>query len=238
VITVAAVSSNWIWYFGRATGFVALILMTAIIVLGILGRLRFGSERWPRFALSTLHRDLALMALLVLGIHIATSILDTYVSIPVTAAFVPFVSDYQPFWVGLGALAVDVMVAVIITSLLRRRIGLRMWKAIHWLNYAVWPMAVAHGIGIGTDAGGGWGLWLTIACCVIVGVAVLTRIISGAGPNTPPVPGPSAPSISARRPSAPASLLTHEHPGSAGRVRTNQQVSPTPGRVRSAEWLG
>jgi predicted ferric reductase len=227
MITIAAASSNWIWYFGRATGFVALILFTAIIVLGVAGRMRLASERWPRFVVGTMHRDLALIALIVLGVHIAASILDTYVSIPVIAAVVPFTSNYQPFWVGLGALAVDVMLAVIITSLLRRHIGLRVWKAIHWLNYALWPVAVAHTIGIGSDTGSAWGMGLTIVCCVIVAAAVAARVVSAPASDTPLVTT-SPVGVAVTSGSRP-------HTGSAQRVRASNRVAASAGRVSPAE---
>src|SRR5580692_12344989 len=95
--------SSWYWYFGRATGFVALLLLTAIIVLGVLGPLRVSTDAWPRFAIRTVHRDLSLLALFVIVIHVGVLLLDGYVSIPVSAAVLPFGSGYEPFWTGMGA---------------------------------------------------------------------------------------------------------------------------------------
>jgi predicted ferric reductase len=225
MITIAAASSNWIWYFGRATGFVTLVLITAIIVLGVAGHMRVVSERWPRFVIGTLHRDLALMALLVLGVHIVASLLDTYVKIPLIAAVVPFTSNYQPFWVGLGALGLDIMLAVIVTSLLRRHIGLRVWKAIHWLNYALWPIAIAHSLGIGSDEASAWGVGLTIACCIVVAGAVVARYVSAPMPST----------AVAVRPGPAAGVLSHRPAGSSRRARTTARVGAAAGRSGSAE---
>jgi len=176
MITAAALSSNWYWYFGRATGFVALFLLTAILVLGIAGSLRVVSDRWPRFAIGTLHRDLALLSVVVIAIHIFVALMDKYVPVPISAAVVPFGVAYRPFWMGLGALSFDLMLALIFTSLIRRRLGHRPWRMIHWLAYVSWPVAVAHGIGAGSDSGSAWALGLTIACCLTVAAAVAVRI--------------------------------------------------------------
>jgi predicted ferric reductase len=176
MITAAALSSNWYWYFGRATGFVALFLLTSILVLGIAGSLRVVSDRWPRFAIGTLHRDLALLSVVVIAIHIFVALMDKYVPVPISAAVVPFGVAYRPFWMGLGALSFDLMLALIFTSLIRRRLGHRPWRMIHWLAYVSWPVAVAHGIGAGSDSGSAWALGLTIACCLTVAAAVAVRI--------------------------------------------------------------
>ena len=183
-IAAAVHGSSWFWYFGRATGFVALILLTAIIVLGVLGPLRVSSEAWPRFAIRTVHRDLSLMAIFVIVVHIVASVLDTYVPIQLTAAVIPFVSSYSPFWIGLGALAFDLLIAIVVTSLLRRRFGYGTWRFVHWFTYASWPIAVAHGLGAGSDSSSAWALALTIPCIAIVAVAVVMRLQYGTAART------------------------------------------------------
>ena len=180
-MTLAATNaSTWAWYFSRATGLMALVLLTAIIVLGVLGPLRVSSERWPRFAIRTVHRDVSLLALLVIAIHVIAISLDTYVSVPLIAAVVPFTSSYSPFWTGLGAVAFDLMLAIVFTSLLRRRFGFRTWRFVHWFAYVSWPVAVIHGITIGSDRGTAWALGLTIACVATVAMAVTLRVQNGA----------------------------------------------------------
>ena len=94
MIVAAVNASTWSWYFARATGMVALVLLTAIIVLGVLGPLRVSSERWPRFAIRTVHRDISLLALLVIAIHVVAIVLDSYVKIPLSAAVLPFGSSF------------------------------------------------------------------------------------------------------------------------------------------------
>jgi hypothetical protein len=163
------------WYLARGTGAVSLILLTASVVLGILGPLRFAAPRWPRFAIDALHRDVSLLVLVVLVVHIVTSVLDSFAPIKLTDAVIPFVSTYRPLWMGLGALAFDLLVALVITSLLRRRIGYGAWRAIHWFAYASWPVAVLHGLGTGSDTKIWWMLILTVACVAAVAAACWVR---------------------------------------------------------------
>ena len=184
MIVLATNTSTWAWYFSRATGMVALVLLTAIIVLGVLSPLRVSSELWPRFAIGTLHRDISLLALLVIAIHVITIVMDSYVKVPLTAAIVPFGSSYKPFWTGIGALAFDLMIALVVTSLLRNRIGFRTWRLIHWSAYACWPLAVAHGLATGTDSGSSWALALTVICIGTAAVAVALRVQGGTAAQT------------------------------------------------------
>ena len=120
MIIAAANASTWLWYFARATGLVALVLLTGVIVLGVLGPMRVASKLWPRFAIRTLHRDVSLLALLVIAIHVVVLVLDTYVRIPITASVLPWGSSHAPFWTGVGAVAFDLLIAIVVTSLARR----------------------------------------------------------------------------------------------------------------------
>ncbi len=173
----SAIGPSAYWYLARATGVVSLLLLTTSVVLGILGPLRVTlSERWPRFAIDTVHRDVSLLVIAVLVIHIVTSILDGFAPIKLIDAVIPFTSAYRPLWLGLGALAFDLLLALCITSLLRRRLGYRSWRAIHWLAYASWPVAVLHGLGTGSDTKAWWNLALTVACLLAVVAAVWARI--------------------------------------------------------------
>jgi|SRR5579884_16688 len=180
VLAATGPSANW--YLARGTGVVSLLLLTASVVIGILGSLRFAAPRWPRFAIDTVHRDISLLALAFLVVHIVTSVLDSFAPITLLDAVVPFVSAYRPLWLGLGAVAFDLMVAIAVTSLVRRRLGYGAWRAVHWLAYASWPVAVLHGLGTGTDAKLWWNLLITAACLAAVLVAVWVRVArSGAG---------------------------------------------------------
>ena len=130
-----------------------------------------------------LHRNLALLTVSMLAVHIITAVADPYAPIRLADAVLPFRSAYRPIWVGLGALAFDLLLALIITSLLRARVGQRVWRTVHWAAYASWPVALAHGLGTGTDVKQNWLLALTVLCALTALAAVLWRILRVGGPN-------------------------------------------------------
>ena len=180
-----------LWYTTRATGEVALALLTATVALGVAGVARFTTPRWPRLVTSGLHRNLSLMAVAFLAGHILTALLDTYAPVGWSAAVLPFSSAYRPFWLGLGTLAFDLLLAVVATSLLRARLRYRSWRAIHWTAYAAWPLALWHGLGTGTDGRLPWLLAIDAVCVVSVLAAVLWRL-AGIGPPTRRLAGAGA----------------------------------------------
>jgi methionine sulfoxide reductase heme-binding subunit len=166
-----------LWYASRSTGLLALVLFTVSVVLGALGGGRFAATRWPRFTIAGLHRSVSLLAVAFLLVHIGTSIIDPYAGIGWLDAIVPFGSIYHPFWLGLGAVATDLTAAIIITSLLRPRVNLRLWRWVHWTSYACWPLAVVHGIGTGpADFRLGWVVGLNIVCVLAVLGTLLWRV--------------------------------------------------------------
>jgi methionine sulfoxide reductase heme-binding subunit len=172
-------SGSMDWYLTRATGAVALLLLTGAVVLGVVDVRRFSSPRWPRFMVDALHRNVALLAMAFLCLHILTAVLDSFASIPLIDAVVPFAGSYRPFWLGLGAIAFDLLIAVMITSLLRQRLGYASWRAVHWLTYASWPIALLHGLGTGSDVRSSWLLALSIVCLLSVLAAVAVRAADG-----------------------------------------------------------
>jgi sulfoxide reductase heme-binding subunit YedZ len=169
-------SSQALWYLTRATGIVALVLLTGTILLGVVGTARVASERWPRLVTAGLHRNLALTSIALVCVHVVTTVLDPFVSISVAAAFIPFTSDYWPVWLSLGALSFDLLLAVLVTSLLRDRLSHRSWHAVHLLVYASWPIALWHGLGTGTDTRLGWVLAIYAGCVAAVVAAVWWRL--------------------------------------------------------------
>ena len=172
-----------LWYATRATGLVAMLLLTLSVLLGVITAGRFASENWPRFLSQGLHRNTSLLVLAFLALHVGTTVADTYTSIPLAAAFVPFASAYKTAWLGLGAVAFDLLLALVATSLVRRRLGHGTWRRVHWLAYACWPVAVAHGLGIGTDRGAAWVLALSMACVLAVLGTAGWRVITAARPG-------------------------------------------------------
>jgi methionine sulfoxide reductase heme-binding subunit len=178
---VGITSSTALWYASRATGVVALVLLTAVVVLGVLVNRRGRLPGLPRFATTSLHRSVSLLAVVFLAVHVLTAIADPYVTIGIVAAIVPFTAAYKTFWIGLGAVSLDIVIALIVTSLARARLGRRAWRAVHWLAYAAWPIALFHSLGSSTDLRSGGLLTLTILCTIAVVAATGWRVASAAG---------------------------------------------------------
>ncbi|TQJ61799.1 ferric reductase like protein [Arthrobacter sp. SLBN-83] len=164
------------WAFGRVSGFVALALFTASVLLGILNRSGRPLLVLPRFSISLLHRNIALLATVFLGLHVGSLLLDSFARLNPVDIVVPFLGSYQPFWQGLGTVALDLVLAVVVTALLRHRIGQRTFRAVHWFSYGVWPVAMAHALGNGTDVSSGWFLLLAAASAVAVAAALMWRL--------------------------------------------------------------
>ncbi len=165
-----------LWYASRATGVVTLVLLTAVVVLGMLVNRQGRLPGLPRFAVTGLHRNISLLSVLFLAIHVLSAIADPYVTIGLAAIVIPFTSPYQPFWLGLGALSLDLIVALILTSLVRARMSRRAWRSIHWLAYAAWPLAVVHSVGSSTDMRSGVMLGVLAGCVVAVCIAAAWRL--------------------------------------------------------------
>jgi sulfoxide reductase heme-binding subunit YedZ len=165
-----------LWYLTRGTGAVALVLLTLSLALGVVNTQRLASQRFPRFIVDGAHRTVSLLVCVLLAVHVGTTVIDGYAPISLVDAFVPFGGAYRPIWLGLGALALDLLIALIVTSLLRARIGLRAWRAVHWLAYACWPVALVHGLGTGSDVRPGWLMWLSVACTAVVVAAIGVRL--------------------------------------------------------------
>jgi sulfoxide reductase heme-binding subunit YedZ len=168
-----------IWYVARGSGLITLVLLTVVVTLGVGARSGRTPFNLPRFAVNLLHRNAALLAVSFLAVHIVTLLFDPYAQVRLVDLVLPFAGAYRPFWLGLGTIALDLIVALIATSLLRRRLGVRAWRAVHWLAYLCWPVALMHGLGTGTD-NGTWWLWATsLTCAAAVVAAVVWRLSAG-----------------------------------------------------------
>jgi methionine sulfoxide reductase heme-binding subunit len=186
-----------LWFLGRGTGVVSLVLLSLVVALGVATRSGRPLPGLPRFAVAAVHRSAALLAVAFLVVHVTTLLFDPYAQLDLLALVVPFTAQAEPFWYGLGALALDLVVALVATSLLRARLGPRAWRAVHWLAYAAWPVAVLHGIGSGSDAGTGWLLAITGVCVAGVLAAVAWRLRPGFAEV--PEPAPAAAPVAAPR---------------------------------------
>jgi ferric reductase like protein len=228
-VIAAAANAKTLWYVTRGTGVVALLLLTASVVLGTLSSARWKSSRLPRFVVGGLHRNLTLLAVALVVVHVVTTVADGFAPIRLVDGLLPFLSPYRPFWLGLGTVAFDLVLALVLTSVVRVRLGYRSWRFVHWLAYAAWPVALLHAFGTGSDARFGWMAVLGFVSCGAVAAAVLVRIARDAGPPgrrtaalaaTIVVPlalfgwylaGPSQPGW-AKRSGTPAALLRRHRP--------------------------
>jgi len=178
-MALLGVSQSALWYMTRSTGAVALILLTISVALGIANVERLAAAGWPRFVIEGIHRNVSLLAIVVLVVHIATSVLDPFAGIHLIDAVIPFTGAYRPLWVGLGAFASDLLVAIALTSVLRRHLSYPLWRITHWLAYLCWPIAVLHTVGTGSDVRQLWLQAVLALCGVTVIAAVWFRIAVG-----------------------------------------------------------
>ena len=177
-------TSGPVWYLMRASGVVSLLLLTAVSALGVATASRLRPGRAPRFVTLGLHRNIALMAVVFLTVHVLTAIIDPQASVRAVAAIVPMPSDRYALWLGLGALALDLVIALVVTSLLRQRLAPRVWRTLHFLAYLAWPVALLHGAGMGTDSHATWMLAVDAACVAVFGGAVALRLLTTPPPAT------------------------------------------------------
>jgi len=246
---IAAAGPSALWYLTRGTGLVTLLLLTASVISGVLQVLRWAPSGSPRFVVVALHRAISLLVVALLVVHVLTAVLDSFAPIRLLDAVLPFAGSYRPLWLGLGALGFDLVVALTVTSLLRRRLGLGAWRAVHWLAYACWPVALIHGWGTGSDTRTTWMLAVTLGCAAAVLAAVAWRLVGGR-PRQAPVRGVTlgacvvAAAVAgiwlahgplgggwARRSGTPATLLASAAPASARAARAQ------PGRAAGSSRL-
>ncbi len=192
-----------LWFAARGFGVVSLLLSTAVVCLGFMIVIRWSRPTWPRFLTAEFHRRLALLSIVFIGLHVATAVFDPFTSLGFVAAVVPLASSYRPVAVAAGVISVDLTIAVIVTSLLRERLGHRVWRGVHWLAYGAWPLAVAHSLTAGSDAFAPWMLALTGMCVLaVVGSLAWRTAVGGTMQSTLPtvVATPSQlPGIARRR---------------------------------------
>jgi hypothetical protein len=253
-MSIAAVSPSAYWFVTRGTGAVSMVLLTVVVALGIANVRRTRVGDMPRFVLELVHRNVALLAVSFVVVHVITTLLDGFAPITLFDVVIPFRSAYRPLWLGLGTVAFDLLLAIVVTSLVRRRLGYGAWRAIHWLAYASWPVALIHGLGTGTDAKTHWMLLLTAGCVAVILAAVAFRVNEGwpthlatrlsalgAAALLPLglviwLPGGPLSTGWAKQAGTPASLLARGHAGSAGTTSAsaNSASSSTTGAAANS----
>jgi sulfoxide reductase heme-binding subunit YedZ len=183
-------SSRALWYAMRASGVVSLVLLTGVMLLGIATVERWRPQNRPRFVTPALHRSIALLAVTFVALHVLTAAADSYAHVGLIAVVVPFAAEWKPFWVGLGAVSLDLAAALVLTSLARGRLGPRLWRGVHWLAYLAWALAVAHALGTGSDIGTPWLAAVTGAClAAVLGAAAWRLLQPGGGKHLEPQEG-------------------------------------------------
>src|ERR1700730_13268621 len=180
---LAATRPSPLWYANRGTGAVTMVLLTASVVLGMGTTVRWKSSFWPRYINAGLHRNVSLMFVCLLVVHISAAVLDPFASLGWSDALIPFRSSYRPLWLGMGVVAAEIAVALILTTAVRDLISYGVWRLIHWLSYVRWPLALLHGLGTGSDVRSWWLLWLEAACVLAVWVALISWRLSFGAPR-------------------------------------------------------
>jgi sulfoxide reductase heme-binding subunit YedZ len=161
-----------VWYLMRASGVIALLLLTVSFSLGLATSNRWRPRGAALFVTTTIHRNASLLAVVFLSVHVLTAVADRDAAVGLASAILPVGPG---FWLALGALGLDLIAALIVTSLIRRRLPYPLWRAIHWSAYAAWPVAVLHGVGMGSDAATWWLRGVTILCISFVAGLVVWR---------------------------------------------------------------
>ena len=178
--------SSTTWYFARSAGVMAYLLLSSSVIVGVLmsARTRFGV---PRFAVEQVHRFLAILAGTFIVLHGGSLLLDRVVPISLGQLLVPFTSPYRPFAVGLGTTAAELMAAIGLSNLLRRRLPYGVWRRIHYLTIGVWLLASVHGVLTGSDRSETWFAGLVAGSVAAVLVAFAVRFgVRSDQPGTKP----------------------------------------------------
>jgi sulfoxide reductase heme-binding subunit YedZ len=170
------VTNPAVWYLMRGSGIVSLLMLTLVVALGIATAQRCQLGRLPRFVTTGLHRNASLLAVSFLALHVLLAVVDPDASVGVVSVVLPFVAGASAFWVGLGAIALDLVAAIVVTSLGRRRLSQAAWRRVHLCAYAAWPVAWLHGFGMGTDRATPWMAGVDILCLLAVAAAVAWRL--------------------------------------------------------------
>ena len=167
------------WYVARAGGILAFALVTASVVLGLTLSGRARLKRWPRFAVEDVHRFAGLLAGAFVGIHVLAILVDTFVPFSLVQVLVPGTASYRPLATGLGVVALELLAALAVANRYRKRLSYRFWRRTHYLNFAVWSLALVHGIASGTDSGTPWAvLFYAVAAGSVAGL-VVWRVLGG-----------------------------------------------------------
>lgn len=165
------------WHIARASGIVAWLLLTASVIWGILLASPAFPRRRPAWLLD-LHRWLAGLTVGFLALHLVALVADSYVHFGLAELAVPYAADWRPGAVALGIVATWVLIAVQLTSMARRRLPRRAWRAVHLSSYAVFWLGSLHGAFAGSDATAPLYRVSAVAAVTAVAATLLFRVVS------------------------------------------------------------
>jgi predicted ferric reductase len=183
------------WYVARAGGMLSFVLLTLAMLVGIGLAGRVTHTRWPRFAVEDLHGYLGVLAGVFLAIHVGSILIDGFVPFSLTAVLVPGASTYRTIPVAFGVVTAELLVALALTNRYRKRMPYRLWRRLHYANFAVWLGALVHGVTAGTDRTSTWGLAVFAAAAASVCAVTAWRVMT--------VPSPSGAAGASSQPRAP-----------------------------------
>ena len=165
------------WILARAGGITAYLLLTCSMLAGLILKSRPLGTRLKPAGVTDVHRFLALLALLAIGLHGVGLVLDTTVRIDALGLVVPGRVPYRPLWTGVGVVTAELMLAVYLSFSVRKRIGVRNWRRLHWLTYAIFGSATLHGLLAGSDSGAAWARPLYLGAIGAVVLATVWRVL-------------------------------------------------------------
>ncbi len=173
-----ALTTPYLWYTTRATGLVTLVLFTMVVSLGALVANRAGGAAVGRFEINELHRALAVVAVLFLAIHVITTVLDSFVSTGLASVIIPLTSSYKRVPITLGTVALDLLLAVWLSSLVKTHVANATWRFLHWFSWLAFAASLVHALTAGTDARHGLGFVVVMICAGLGAGAGVWRVLA------------------------------------------------------------
>jgi methionine sulfoxide reductase heme-binding subunit len=174
------------WLAGRASGVVALVLITISVAIGLTMASKLVRARGVGPVLAKVHEHTALAGLIAIAVHGITLLGDRWLNPGVEGILVPFTIDYEPFFVGLGIIGGYLAALLGLTFYMRRRIGPRLWRKAHRATVLVWALGIAHTAGAGTDAGSPWLREFMVLTGVPIAALFAVRTFKRPGPRQVP----------------------------------------------------
>ena len=173
----ALAEHGW-WLASRASGLVALALVTVSVALGLTMAGRLSSKPGANRVLSAIHEQTAVTGLIAIAVHGLTLLGDPFLNPGLAGISIPFTMDYRPLWTGLGIIAGGLAAVLGLSFYFRKRIGPRTWRKAHRATIVVYILGVMHTLGAGTDATSPWLLYPLALASAWIAVLFVARVAS------------------------------------------------------------